>query len=206
MPHITAPGKHVRLCTIVHYHRNQHAAGASSTESGDLWGSGVQRYSIWVMKSATKSSIIGVGSKWKSYDEEIRSMKRSTSEQTVEVTDALLRENAEMLQNRAASPLDEVKVESTGRNTLWEVDVRGAPSMLPLVARNLLSNAVKYSRLRDPAIIKGRSISDEHEIVFFVRDNGVGCDIQYADKRLGIFQRLHNARKSPKVQVLDSPA
>jgi chemotaxis family two-component system sensor kinase Cph1 len=133
-------------------------------------------------------------------------MKGSTSEQTVEVTDALLRENAEMLQNRAASPLDEVKVESTGRNILWEVDVRRAPSMLQLVAKNLLSNAVKYPRLRDPAIIKGRSICDEHEVVFFVRDNGVGCNIQYVDKRLGIFQRLHNARKSSKAQVLDSPA
>jgi hypothetical protein len=95
-------------------------------------------------------------------------MKGSTSEQTVELTDALLRENAEMLQNRAASPLDEVKVESTGRNILWEVDVRGAPSMLRLVARKF--------------------------------------DIQYSDKRLGIFQRLHNARKSSKAQVLDSPA
>jgi hypothetical protein len=73
-------------------------------------GSGVQRYFIWVMKSATESSIIGVGSQWNPYDQEIRSMKGSISERTVEVTDALLRENAEVIQNRAASPLDEVSL------------------------------------------------------------------------------------------------
>ena len=95
----------------------------------------------------------------------------------------------------AGKVLDEVNVESTGRDILWEVDVRVAPSKLRLVARISLSIAVKYSLLRDPAIISVRSISDERGIVFFVRDTGAGFDIQYADKRLGLFQRLHNAEE-----------
>lgn len=100
----------------------------------------------------------------------------------------------------AGKVLDEVKVESTGRNILWEVeilpDVRGAPSMMRLVARNLLSNAEKYSLLRDSAMIKLGSISDEREIVVLIRDHhGVRCDIQCPDKRFGVFQRSYNAEE-----------
>jgi PAS domain S-box-containing protein len=95
--------------------------------------------------------------------------------------------------------LDEIKLEAAGRNVHWKVDtlpeVRGDPSMLRLVVENLLSNAVKYSRPRDPAVIEVGSTSNEREIVFFVRDNGIGFDVQYLDKLFGVFQRLHSAEE-----------
>jgi len=57
---------------------------------------------------------------------------------------------------------------------------------------NLLSNAIKYTRSRDPTEIDiGCQDGNQNELVIFVRDNGVGFDMQFSDKLFGVFQRLH---------------
>jgi hypothetical protein len=61
------------------------------------------------------------------------------------------------------------------------------------VFANLLSNAVKYSRPREAARIEIGQMEVQGEVAIFVRDNGVGFDMQYADKLFGVFQRLHPA-------------
>jgi PAS domain S-box-containing protein len=65
------------------------------------------------------------------------------------------------------------------------------PGMIKQALFNLLSNAVKYTLPRQPAVIEiGRRL-EESRTVFFVKDNGVGFNMKYADKLFGVFQRLH---------------
>jgi P-type Cu+ transporter len=79
----------------------------------------------------------------------------------------------------------------------WEITplpvVKGDFNLLRQVWLNLLSNAVKYSRGRTPQIIKVGYTEDNSEFIFFVSDNGVGFDMEYAGKLFGVFQRLHTA-------------
>ena len=60
---------------------------------------------------------------------------------------------------------------------------------------NLLSNAIKYTRPRDEAVIEVGVKEEKDGRVFYVRDNGVGFDMRFADKIFGVFQRLHRAEE-----------
>lgn len=64
-------------------------------------------------------------------------------------------------------------------------------AMMHQVFHKLLSNAIKFSRSMDPARIKVGGSIVGNEAVYFVNDNGVGFDMQFADKLFGMFQRLH---------------
>jgi light-regulated signal transduction histidine kinase (bacteriophytochrome) len=64
-------------------------------------------------------------------------------------------------------------------------------ALLKQVWINLLGNAVKYSRTRANAKIDIGVKEEKNEYIFFVRDNGVGFEMQYAHKLFGVFQRLH---------------
>ena len=87
--------------------------------------------------------------------------------------------------------------EPSEHRIVWKIgplpEVDADASMLRQVWVNLIGNAIKYSRPREPAEIWIGADEAETEVVFFVRDNGVGFDMQYADKLFGVFQRLHRA-------------
>ena len=92
----------------------------------------------------------------------------------------------------------ELEPDLRSRDIAWTIGtlptVRADRAMLKLVWVNLLSNAVKYTRPRARAEIEiGVQQIEEDKLEFFIRDNGVGFDMRYADKLFGVFQRLHRA-------------
>ena len=70
---------------------------------------------------------------------------------------------------------------------------RGDRTLIKLVYSNLLSNAVKYTRFKVRTCIETGGYPEGDEMVYYVRDNGVGFDMEYYDKLFGVFQRLHSA-------------
>lgn len=89
----------------------------------------------------------------------------------------------------------DLAMDRTGRDVTLEVGdlpaVQADPTMIRLVLENLLSNALKYTRPRAQAVVKVDARVEGSEVVFSVKDNGVGFDMRYVDKLFGVFQRLH---------------
>jgi len=68
----------------------------------------------------------------------------------------------------------------------------GDRTLIRQVILNLLSNAIKFSRSREDASIEVGVVRQGDEPVYFIKDNGVGFDMQYGGKLFGVFQRLHS--------------
>jgi light-regulated signal transduction histidine kinase (bacteriophytochrome) len=102
------------------------------------------------------------------------------------------------LRSTVEQVIAELGDQTAGRAIEWRVgalpEVEADGAMLRQVLANLIGNAVKYTKTRTQAVIEIGSIEGEaDEFVVFVRDNGVGFDMQYAGKLFGVFQRLHRA-------------
>ncbi len=90
----------------------------------------------------------------------------------------------------------QLREQEPGRDVLFQVgalpEVAADPAMLRVVLTNLIANAMKYTRKRPRAEIAiGHRDAGEDHVVIFVRDNGAGFDMRYADRLFGVFQRLH---------------
>jgi light-regulated signal transduction histidine kinase (bacteriophytochrome) len=79
--------------------------------------------------------------------------------------------------------------------------VWGDRALLRQVLMNLLSNAVKYSSKKTEPLIEMTAKQSEHEVVYSVRDNGVGFDMRFYNKLFGVFQRLHTDSEFPGTGV-----
>ncbi len=97
------------------------------------------------------------------------------------------------------SAIADLPLGDSNRDIEWRVELLPSvdcdPGLLKVVFTNLLSNAVKFTRGRSNALIEIGTHTVHDESVFFVRDNGVGFDPQFADKLFGVFQRLHPQEK-----------
>jgi PAS domain S-box-containing protein len=100
---------------------------------------------------------------------------------------------------------EQLQPEWIGRTIHWQIEplptAQGDPAMLRLVWQNLLSNAIKYTQEQVEAQITIGGMAQEQEIIFFVRDNGVGFDPKYSDRLFNVFQRLHPQEQFPGTGV-----
>jgi|CXWL01.1.fsa_nt_gi PAS domain S-box-containing protein len=90
--------------------------------------------------------------------------------------------------------IDELRLEQRWREVDLTIgpmpDCRGDALLLRQVWKNLIANALKFSRARQPAIV---AIGyDEAAAAYYVRDNGAGFDMRYAQKLFAVFERLHD--------------
>lgn len=130
---------------------------------------------------------------------------RNNAEQMGRLIDDLLtfsRLSRQPLNRQAVAPADvarqalsELQAEQEGRQVEIIIDDvpmnQADPALLKQVFVNLLSNALKFTRRREVAAIHVGSRREGNKPVYFVRDNGVGFDMRYADQLFGVFQRLH---------------
>jgi len=97
--------------------------------------------------------------------------------------------------NAIAATVAQDAVSTAGRDIAIAIDTLppayGEPSLLNQVFFNLISNAVKFTARAERPSIKIGSVTQNGELVYCVKDNGVGFDERYAEKLFGVFQRLH---------------
>jgi len=97
----------------------------------------------------------------------------------------------------AQAVFDELTAQTPGRNIQFVAHpvplALGDKTMLRQVLVNLLSNAIKFTRPRTEALIEFGYTRQPDGGAYYVKDNGVGFDMQYVGKLFGVFQRLHSA-------------
>ncbi len=109
--------------------------------------------------------------------------RRALSMQPVDLTALAQEVLQDLLTNQDLSKVDVEIAELPPCN--------GDPSLLKQVLVNLLSNAIKFSWNKEKPMVQVGSHRENDETVYFVRDNGAGFDMQFADRLFGVFQRLH---------------
>lgn len=101
----------------------------------------------------------------------------------------------------AAMIAEEFERSEPGRKASFAIagglKAKGDPSLLRLVLENLIGNAWKFTSKQEEARIEVGSQMEAGRTVFFVRDNGAGFDMQYADRLFNPFQRLHAETEFP---------
>lgn len=117
--------------------------------------------------------------------------KKEVRKTTLDMTDLVrstFEEVSQVQPNKARLVVDELP------------SAEGDLSMMQVVWTNLISNAIKYSSKKDQPVIEiGAHVDGEVE--YFIRDNGAGFDMAYADKLFGTFQRLHDATEFEGVGI-----
>jgi PAS domain S-box-containing protein len=138
------------------------------------------------------------------YLQEVRGASRQMAQliddllQLARITRSEMRREAVSLSELALSAVAELRKREPARAVAVSIEENltayGDKRLLRVVLDNLLGNAWKFTSKREEAVIAfGRGRGGGGESFYFVRDNGAGFDMAYADKLFGAFQRLHGA-------------
>lgn len=99
----------------------------------------------------------------------------------------------------ASSVFGEVKATIPERKIQFDIkplpSAYGDQGLIQQVFFNLIANAVKFTRLKETAIIEVGGYVEGSENIYYVKDNGAGFDMKYADKLFGVFQRLYSGEQ-----------
>ncbi|GAB3924711.1 ATP-binding protein [Larkinella terrae] len=94
---------------------------------------------------------------------------------------------------------DEIMVTENKKNRHLRIEygklptIFGDPTMVNQVFTNLISNATKYSRLAPESVVRVAGRETAEEVIYTVKDNGIGFDMKHATKMFDLFKRLENA-------------
>lgn len=95
--------------------------------------------------------------------------------------------------------IEEMRFLDPGRAFLFNIhnlpSVSGDQSMIRQVLVNLLANAMKFTRRREIPVIEVGAHFGKREHIYYVKDNGIGFEMEYANRLFNIFYRLHDAEE-----------
>jgi PAS domain S-box-containing protein len=139
----------------------------------------------------------------KDYLQQVRSASQEMSQliddvlQLARVTRSGMHKETINLSELAHSIMTEIRNADAGRQVNFDIEeglsTRGDKRLLGIMLNNLIGNAWKFTSKREQARITFGQNRNGGEPAYFVRDNGAGFDMTYADKLFGAFQRLHTA-------------
>jgi PAS domain S-box-containing protein len=106
--------------------------------------------------------------------------------------------NLSVLAEEIANRLQEIQPERRVKFAIEkDVIANGDPQLLRVLLENLLGNAWKFTGKKSQAKIEFSTERNNGKKAYFIRDNGAGFDMTYANKLFGAFQRLHEATEFP---------
>ncbi len=110
--------------------------------------------------------------------------------QTVQKNTVHMKDLIESVYNELETPY------TKGKLTIEKLpDIEADYNLLKQVVINLISNAVKYSSKNAAPVIHVGAYDENNQTVYFIKDNGVGFNMEYMDKLFGVFQRLHSNKE-----------
>lgn len=141
--------------------------------------------------------IVTAGQRMNSMIDTLLALSRTTSRE-------IERERVDLSQ-LARELADELRAQDAGRDVRFVVAdgqvADGDRTLLRLVLQNLLGNAYKFTAKVAAARVEFGARNDGGQTVYYVRDNGAGFDMRFADKLFGLFQRFHSANEFPGTGV-----